>query len=432
MSIFIKSLVILGGIALGPVIGLAESIEQRIATDPYLLSLGLQGASPSDDFAIKNEKPDVVSFRRPNNSGVLERVQLNHHFYASCKTGYFYKFKRCKTRRPLVIFFPGIGGSSSDRPLQFYAEMMAKNLDVHTLAIPSVSSRDFVNQASADGFVGYMPRDIEVIYAATRAALKSVRQQGYQIGPIVVMGYSMGALQGAHFSKLAEERGAPKVSGTVLMNPPVDLMHSLMTLDNSYTSFFEKVKPSRQESLFRTIERRVFRLTFLTADGAFKTPMELFAEAARTLPRRAVRFITGAIFHQSLLTVLEGAVGPGERAPQFRSLIPSSIFRLTNNSYEDYLGSKLLPHLQKVESIDLDESNFNQRSGLLAVQSYLKKSNTYLIHNRDDYLLRDQDIPVLENVFGDRLTLFDRGGHLGNMASPDYIKTVFQALKKSM
>ena len=59
---------------------------------------------------------------------------------------------------------------------------------------------------------------------------------------------------------------------------------------------------------------------------------------------------------------------------------------------------------------------------LVTIGDYLRGAdNIYLIHNVDDLILESGEIEILEDLFGERATIFPRGGHMGNMESRDYI-----------
>jgi hypothetical protein len=55
--------------------------------------------------------------------------------------------------------------------------------------------------------------------------------------------------------------------------------------------------------------------------------------------------------------------------------------------------------------------------------------NIRLIVNRNDILLATEDLKWLETMFeADRLTVFEKGGHLGNLIQPEVQKAILGAL----
>lgn len=66
-----------------------------------------------------------------------------------------------------------------------------------------------------------------------------------------------------------------------------------------------------------------------------------------------------------------------------------------------------------------DGGSLNQlieQSSLYALEDYLRGSDKIAVmHNADDLILGQGDIGFLRRTFGERLTLYPRGGHCGNL-----------------
>jgi len=57
-----------------------------------------------------------------------------------------------------------------------------------------------------------------------------------------------------------------------------------------------------------------------------------------------------------------------------------------------------------------------QQTSLYALEDYLRQSpKITVMHNADDLILGPGDLGFLRRTFGERLTLYPRGGHCGNM-----------------
>jgi hypothetical protein len=55
--------------------------------------------------------------------------------------------------------------------------------------------------------------------------------------------------------------------------------------------------------------------------------------------------------------------------------------------------------------------------------------NVRLIVNQDDFLLPEEDLAWLKTTFTeDQLTVFEQGGHLGNLSHPAVQKAILTAL----
>ena len=56
-------------------------------------------------------------------------------------------------------------------------------------------------------------------------------------------------------------------------------------------------------------------------------------------------------------------------------------------------------------------------------------SNIRVIVNQNDFLLADEDLAWLRATFtAEQLTIFEQGGHLGNLYNPAVQKTILRAL----
>src|SRR5262249_40938611 len=66
---------------------------------------------------------------------------------------------------------------------------------------------------------------------------------------------------------------------------------------------------------------------------------------------------------------------------------------------------------------------------LHSFESFFKSSSSVrLVSNEDDILLAPEDVHWLDQTFGDRVTLFPRGGHLGNLGETPIQVAILNAL----
>ena len=87
-----------------------------------------------------------------------------------------------------------------------------------------------------------------------------------------------------------------------------------------------------------------------------------------------------------------------------------------------YVKLQLLPYVQKSQP-DLDIRHLDNISGLASIADYLRSAkNVQVITNADDLILQPVDFAFLHTTFGDRLTVFDHGGHLGNIKYIPYVE----------
>ena len=75
------------------------------------------------------------------------------------------------------------------------------------------------------------------------------------------------------------------------------------------------------------------------------------------------------------------------------------------------------------EALDKASSLRTYAAGLQA------NPNIRLIVNQNDFLLPDEDLAWLKTTFAaDQLTVFEQGGHLGNLSHPAVQKAILRAL----
>ena len=83
--------------------------------------------------------------------------------------------------------------------------------------------------------------------------------------------------------------------------------------------------------------------------------------------------------------------------------------------FDCYIREQLLPFWRKRERGGSIVQLVDQIS-LYALRDYLAGSSKIAVfHNRDDLILGPGDLGFLRQTLGERLTLFPRGGHCGNM-----------------
>jgi hypothetical protein len=63
-----------------------------------------------------------------------------------------------------------------------------------------------------------------------------------------------------------------------------------------------------------------------------------------------------------------------------------------------------------------------ERDSLWAIEDFLRRTpGIGLMHNLDDFLLTEQEMDYLIDVFGERAQIYPIGGHCGNLAYRDNI-----------
>ena len=122
--------------------------------------------------------------------------------------------------------------------------------------------------------------------------------------------------------------------------------------------------------------------------------------------------------------VLEQPIKKLRREPVYREIL--------QYSYKDYFEKLVIPYYQS-RGIDLTAPEVRAKAGdLLAYAAGLQANhNIRLVLNRNDFLLTDEDREWLRATFNpEQLTVFEQGGHLGNLTHPTVQKAILGALEE--
>ncbi len=127
------------------------------------------------------------------------------------------------------------------------------------------------------------------------------------------------------------------------------------------------------------------------------------------------RFSSADIVFTSDLLNRRGLITPRDyRITESTSLTPFFQMALRCD-FDCYIAEQLMPMWRaRYDGGSLDQ--LIDKSSLYALEDYLKGSDKVAVmHNADDLILGQGDIGFLRRTFGDRLTLYPRGGHCGNL-----------------
>ncbi|MGX2040030.1 alpha/beta hydrolase family protein [Methylocaldum sp. MU1018] len=321
---------------------------------------------------------------------------------------------------PLVFLVPGFGGSAYSGVARYLSQLLADH-GFQVLALPSPFHWNFTLAASRSALPGLTERDSEDLYRAMQSALNAVREQFRpEITRIGLVGLSHGALAAAYLSKLDSERQKIGFDATLLINPPIDLSGALDTIDR-LADLKQRYTPKQRtniqsyavgvgsNALRRDIEEPDY---FLHWDQRLK----LNDEEIRYLIGWTLRMPVGSSLYVSSLIlpdmgILQTPISWGYRSARMEEAQSFDIM--------DYLKRVLVPHLERTGGRNLSFDRLVRESSLKHIAPVLRDNpKVYLMHNADDFLVSEKDLIFAERIFGDRVTIYPYGGHLGNLWYP--------------
>ncbi|MGB5623471.1 MAG: alpha/beta hydrolase, partial [Gammaproteobacteria bacterium] len=296
----------------------------------------------------------------------------------------------------------------------------------HVVALGSPVSANFVVAASSSGVPGGSFDDARDLYRAMQK-IRDELQGKLEITDYYLAGYSLGAFNAAHVSYLDAEQKVFDFRRVLMMNPPVRLYSSISLLDrmlenipggaDNFDAFYEKIVDAVGQAYRLSDSVRFDEELLYKAFEVLRPTDELLASLIGLVFRIAS---ANMAFTSDVMT-------------DFGFIKPSNV-RLTRNTdlgvynevamrlgFTDYFHAYFYPYRASLEP-GLSRSELIERMSLVTIGDYLRGAdNIYLIHNVDDLILESGEIEILEDLFGERATVFPRGGHMGNMESRDYI-----------
>jgi len=323
-------------------------------------------------------------------------------------------------RAPLVYFIPGIGGHRRGDSALGVAEQLYRNGN-SVVAISNPLNFEFIAAASSVAFPGFAPVDAHDAHVALDAVDRDVHERfsGSFTDERRLVGISLGALEvlfiAAEEDKTSE--GLISFDKYVALNAPVDYEYAVKQLDQFYNAPLVYPEPER-DTRIAGILQKVLDL----AEGNLEPGDELpFTKLeSEFLIGLSFRTILGDVIYQTTRRtdtgVLKTAGGSWRRAMSYREI--------EQFSFMEYMYAFVLPYFaEKRADIRFSESGAQRMfdlSGLHSIADDLARNpKVFFVSNKNDFLLRRQDIAWVDALMGDRVHFFERGGHLGNLYRKD-------------
>jgi ABC-type transporter lipoprotein component MlaA/pimeloyl-ACP methyl ester carboxylesterase len=328
-------------------------------------------------------------------------------------------------KAPVVYIVPGLGSHRLAASELALAELVYQN-GFSAVCVSSTFNFEFMEHASTVTVPAYMPVDVHDLHVAlTEINRRLEKLHPERLGPKALMGYSMGAFESLFVAATESTNEAPliKFDRYVAINTPVRLLYGISKLDEYFQAPLAWPAGERAGNLENTfLKVAALSKTSLTP----QTSLPFSGIESKFLIGMTFRFtLRDAIFssqQRNNQQVLEHPVRKLRRAPVYREIL--------QYSYHDYLEKFLIPYYW-CRGIELGTPEALENASSLRTYAAGLQSNhnVRLIVNQDDFLLPEEDLAWLKAAFTeDRLTVFEQGGHLGNLSHPAVQKGILRAL----
>jgi hypothetical protein len=330
-----------------------------------------------------------------------------------------YRVARQRGPAPLMFIISGTGAHYSVGKTEALKRLFY-GAGYHVVQLSSPTSYDFMSAASRYATPGISSDDAKDMYRVMQA----VRAQQHKL-PVTefhLTGYSLGALNAAFVSQLDETRRSFDFKRVLLLNPPVNVYTSVGNLDklvqtrvegiDNNTTFYEVIL----EKLTRYYQQR----GYIDLDEAMlydfqQSTLKLSDEQMAMLIGSVFRFSAADITFTSDLINRRGLIVPQDYPINQGTRLEPFFKRALLCDFDCYITEQLIP-MWRAQYDGGSLTQLIQQVSLYALEDYLRQSpKIAVMHNADDVILGAGDIGFLRRTFGERLTLYPRGGHCGNL-----------------
>ena len=348
-----------------------------------------------------------------------------------------FSFSKQKNKKaPLIFVLAGTGSDYSAIRVKFMQRIF-HDAGYHTIAISSQMSQQFMISASTNAIPGMLIRDNEDIYKAMKLAYNKIKDQ-VDVTDFYIMGYSLGGANAAVLSYIDEKEKAFNFKRVFMVNPPVELYDSAVKLDK-YLDDYTGGKSAGIESLLNTTLARVkggltSEYANIGADTIYEivkgdilsdTEKKAYIGLAFRLTSTDLNFISDFITKSHIYTK-----NP-EKVDKFTNM--KEYFKAVNfATFEDYVNKIGFPYYKKYNK-DFTIEDLKREASLRVIEDYLRTSpKIAAVTNADELILNEKDIEYLKDVFKDRLIIYPKGGHCGNMFYKENVDVMLKFINEGV
>ena len=366
---------------------------------------------------------------------IKDKKEIPDVFWYASK--FKFSFSKQKNKKaPLIFVLAGTGSDYSAIRVKFMQRIF-HDAGYHTIATSSQMSQQFMISASTNAIPGMLIRDNEDIYKAMKLAYNKIKDQ-VDVTDFYIMGYSLGGTNAAVLSYIDEKEKAFNFKRVFMVNPPVELYDSAVKLDK-YLDDYTGGKSAGIERLLNTTLARVkggltSEYANIGADTIYEivkgdilsdTEKKAYIGLAFRLTSTDLNFISDFITKSHIYTK-----NP-EKVDKFTNM--KEYFKAVNfATFEDYVNKIGFPYYKKYNK-DFTIEDLKREASLRVIEDYLRTSpKIAAVTNADELILNEKDIEYLKDVFKDRLIIYPKGGHCGNMFYKENVDVMLKFINEGV
>ena len=348
-----------------------------------------------------------------------------------------FSFSKQKNKKaPLIFVLAGTGSDYNTTRVKFMQRIF-HDAGYHTIAISSQMSQQFMISASSNSVPGLLLEDNKDIYKAMKLAYNKIKDQ-VEVTDFYIMGYSLGGSNAAVLSYIDEKEKVFNFKRVFMVNPPVDLYNSAVKLDK-YLDDYTGGKTKGIEKLLNTTLAKVkggltSEYANIGADTIYNivkgdilsdAEKEAYIGLAFRLASTDLNFISDFMTRSHVYTKNPEKVNKYTNMKEY--------FKAVNfATFEDYVNKIGFPYYKK-HNKDYSIEALKREASLKVIEDYLRTSpKIAAVTNADELILNEKDFAFLKDVFKDRLVIYPKGGHCGNMFYKENVDVMLKFLNEGV
>ena len=348
-----------------------------------------------------------------------------------------FSFSKQKNKKaPLIFVLAGTGSDYNTTRVKFMQRIF-HDAGYHTIAISSQMSQQFMISASSNSVPGLLLEDNKDIYKAMKLAYNKIKDQ-VEVTDFYIMGYSLGGSNAAVLSYIDEKEKVFNFKRVFMVNPPVDLYNSAVKLDK-YLDDYTGGKTEGIEKLLNTTLAKVKGgltseyanigvdtiYNIVKGDILSDAEKKAYIGLAFRLASTDLNFISDFMTRSHVYTK-----NP-EKVDKYTNM--KEYFKAVNfATFEDYVNKIGFPYYKK-HNKDYSIEALKREASLKVIEDYLRTSpKIAAVTNADELILNEKDFAFLKDVFKDRLVIYPKGGHCGNMFYKENVDVMLKFLNEGV
>ena len=334
---------------------------------------------------------------------------------------------------PLAIVISGTGSDGNTAKLSTLRAVLY-GAGYHVLTMPSPTFPGFIVSTSSTGVAGDLMQDGQDLYAAIAVSVAHLPRK-VKITDIDVLGYSLGGANAAIVKSIDAKERKLNIHRVVMINPPVSLFATVGRLDKLFARslgngdagverFYQQLY-AELANRYRASDRVELDEDFLlgAAASALKTDAQFSAAIALTF-----RIALSNVFFAGDLYSGAGVVVDPKHPPKVGDSLEGISQTLRAKTFAEYFTRVFAPYYLEHRPNSTAESLIAQNR-LDVIGDQLRDNRDYYAQtNSDDLILDQAELNWLKATLGQRIAVYEHGGHLGNLGDRRQVNDMLDML----